>query len=109
MGCVSTALTDLGSGNRRSHIPAPVQPTNRPNLGPWVQCIAGRPAGVRGLFDDSAKRKAGPVIIAQEPSLRVGILWSVACTLLGSPFCCAWVCLRLLSETGPFDRLHRYS
>ena len=34
MGCVSTALTDLGSGNRRSHIPAPVQPTNIPNLAP---------------------------------------------------------------------------
>ena len=34
MSCVSTALTDLGSGNRRSHIPAPVQPTNTPNLPP---------------------------------------------------------------------------
>ena len=34
MGCVSTALTGLGSGNRRSHIPAPVQPTNIPNLAP---------------------------------------------------------------------------
>ena len=30
MSCVSTALTDLGSGNRRSHIPAPVQPLNSP-------------------------------------------------------------------------------
>ena len=38
------------------------------------------------------------VIIANESSLQGGILWSTACLLLGSPFCCLWLVLRLWSS-----------
>jgi hypothetical protein len=35
------------------------------------------------------------IIIANETSLQTGFLWSAACLLLGSPFCCLWLVLRL--------------
>ena len=36
------------------------------------------------------------VILANESNVSNGILWSLACLLLGSPFCCLWLCLRLM-------------
>ena len=38
------------------------------------------------------------VIVQNEPALLHGCLWSLACCLGGSPFCCLWVVLRLLSD-----------
>ena len=38
------------------------------------------------------------VIFANETSHSAAILWSLACCLGGSPFCCLWVVLQLLSD-----------
>lgn len=40
------------------------------------------------------------VILANEASMTSGVLWSLACIFLGSPFCCLWMVLRLMSDRG---------
>lgn len=37
------------------------------------------------------------VIVSNETSITTGVAWSLACLLGGSPFCCLWVVLRLMS------------
>lgn len=46
------------------------------------------------------------VVLSSEPSLKVGIAWTVGFCLLGSPVCCIWVLLWLYRGGGSL-RLER--